>query len=260
MYSWEIIGSHEHVRQTTMDDARAWYTSRYRPDNAVVVLSGDITADQGFALAERYFGHIARSTPRAAPAVFSASNKRSGVLRDEQDVPFDAVFLGYHMDGFMNDRTLAADVLSSILSDGRSSRLYRAFQHDRQIASDVAAHADKRELASLFTLYAISAREDVRAGDLEDVFQQEIGSLLASGVTDAEVEKAKNVLQTRLAYHLQTCSGVADSVAQNALFWNDAQRVNTVLDQVDAISTEEVNEFAREVLGKGTVTVKIVAA
>jgi zinc protease len=260
MYSWEIIGSHEHVRQTTMDDARAWYSSRYRPDNAVVVLSGDITADQGFALAERYFGHITRSTPRAAPAVFSASNKRSGVLRDEQDVPFDAVFLGYHMDGFMNDRTLAADVLSSILSDGRSSRLYRAFQHDRQIASDVAAHADKRELASLFTLYAISAREDVRAGDLEEVFQQEIGSLLASGVTDAEVEKAKNVLQTRLAYHLQTCSGVADSVAQNALFWNDAQRVNTVLDQVDAISTEEVNEFARDVLGKDTVKVEIVAA
>lgn len=260
MYSWEIIGSHEHVRQTTMDDAREWYTSRYRPDNAVVVLSGDITADQGFALAERYFGHITRSTPRAAPAVFSASNKRSGVLRDEQDVPFDAVFLGYHMDGFMNDRTLAADVLSSILSDGRSSRLYRAFQHDRQIASDVAAHADKRELASLFTLYAISAREDVRAGDLKEVFQQEIGSLLASGVTDAEVEKAKNVLQTRLAYHLQTCSGVADSVAQNALFWNDAQRVNTVLNQVDAISTEEVNEFAREVLGKDTVTVEIVAA
>ncbi|MFM8437756.1 MAG: M16 family metallopeptidase, partial [Candidatus Kapaibacterium sp.] len=150
MYSWEIIGSHEHVRATTMDDARAWYASRYRPDNAVAVLSGDISAEQGFALAEKYFAHITRSTPKATAAVFRAADKRTGMVREEQDVPFDAVFLGYHMDGFMNDGTLAADVLASILSDGRSSRLYRAFQHDRQIASDVAAHADRRECASLF--------------------------------------------------------------------------------------------------------------
>ncbi|MFM8473112.1 MAG: M16 family metallopeptidase [Candidatus Kapaibacterium sp.] len=259
MYSWEIIGSHEHVRATTMDDARAWYASRYRPDNAVVVLSGDISAEQGFALAEKYFAHITRSTPKATAAVFRAADKRTGMVREEQDVPFDAVFLGYHMDGFMNDGTLAADVLASILSDGRSSRLYKAFQHDRQIASDVAAHADRRECASLFTLYAISSRDDVHADQLEEVFLDGIRSLLAGGVSDAEVDKAKNVLQTRLAHHLQTSSGVADSVAQSALFWSDAYRVNTVLDKLASISTREVNDFARAVFEAGNVKVEIVA-
>ncbi|MFM7774495.1 MAG: M16 family metallopeptidase, partial [Candidatus Kapaibacterium sp.] len=259
MYSWEIIGSHEHVRATSMDDARAWYASRYRPDNAVAVLSGDITAEQGFALAEKYFAHITRSTPKATAALFRAADKRTGMVREEQDVPFDAVFLGYHMDGFMNDGTLAADVLASILSDGRSSRLYKAFQHDRQIASDVAAHADRRECASLFTLYAISSRDDVHADQLEEVFLDGIRSLLAGGVSDAEVDKAKNVLQTRLAHHLQTSSGVADSVAQNALFWSDAYRVNSVLDKLAAISTREVNDFARSVFEAGNVKVEIVA-
>ncbi|MFM8568729.1 MAG: M16 family metallopeptidase, partial [Candidatus Kapaibacterium sp.] len=239
--------------------ARAWYASRYRPDNAVAVLSGDITAKQGFALAETYFDHIMRSKPKAPAAVFRAADKRTGMVREEQDVPFDAMFLGYHMDGFMNDGTLAADVLSSILSDGRSSRLYKAFQHDRQIASDVAAHADRRECASLFTLYAISSRDDVHADQLEEVFMDGIRSLLAGGVSDAEVDKAKNVLQARLAHHLQTSSGVADSVAQNALFWSDAYRVNTVLDKLASISTREVNDFARAVFEAGNVKVEIVA-
>lgn len=259
MYSWEIIGSHEHVRATTMDDARNWYVSRYRPDNAVVVMSGDIKAQDGFALAEKYFGHIARSTPKAEAAYFSATNKRHGRTRDIQDVPLDAVFLGYHMDGFMNDRTLIADVLTSILSDGRSSRLYKAFQHNEQIASDVSAHADKRERASLFTLYAISSRADIRAEQLEQVFKREINTLLSDGVSADEVEKAKNVLHTRLAYHLQTSSGVADSVAQSAIFWNDPHRINTVPELMSAITAEEVNQFAREVLSAECAVVEIVA-
>ena len=247
MYSWEIIGSHEHVRSTTMDDARTWFSSRYNPDNAVIVLAGDVDPVCGAELVERYFGSISRRTATSTGLRFSAENRNVGHARETQDVPFDACFLAYHCEGFLNDETMIADVLSAILSDGRSSRLYKALQHDAQLASDFGAHADKREFTSLFTLYAISCDPSIDADKLHSVFANEIHHIVDKGVLHVEVAKAKNILKTRLAYQLQTSGGVADMLTQQVLFWNDPERIHLLMKKIEKLTVDEVNDFARKI-------------
>ncbi len=248
MYHWEVIGSHEHVQSTSYGDAAAWYERFYRPHNAVLVLSGDISAQDGFALAQQYFGDIPSSTSTAIErTVFHPEQRRHASISDTQAVPFDAVFLSYHFDGFLNENTLAADLLSNILSDGQSSRLYRAMLHDKQIAADVGCFADKREYSSLLTVYGFSGNEQNNAAVIRENLLLEIDRLCRDGIQQQELSKARNKIQTSIAYELQSSGGVADTVAQQVLFWNDAERVNTLMDRYNAIGCEEIVEFARQV-------------
>ncbi len=263
MYHWEVIGSHEHVRATTFADASAWYQRFYRPHNAVLVLSGDIDAAEAFSLAERYFGDIPTSGTQAtiARTKFDATQRRHASVSDTQNVPFDAVFRSYHTDGFMDDRGLAGDLLSSILSDGQSSRLYRALLHDEQIASDVGCFHDKREYSSLLTLYAFSGSQDVGAELLHRKLQEQIDRLCRDGIREEELFKARNKIQTSLAYEMQSSGGVADIVAQQVLFWSDANRVNQLMRKYEAISAEDVVEYARQIFHHDNmVNVDILAA
>ncbi len=247
MYHWEVIGSHEHVRKTSYADASAWYERFYRPQNAVLVLSGDITVESAKTLAEEYFADIPGGSHAAHRNAFKTSQRRRAHVSDTQDVPFDALFLSYHFDGFLDDRTLAADMLSSILSHGQSSRLYRAMIHDKQIASDVGCFADKREYSSLLTLYAFAGSEEFTTEIMREEFLKQIDSICRDGVQSEELTKARNKLQTGLAYELQSSGGVADVVAQQLLFWNDAERINTLMQRYNTITTDDVVECARSI-------------
>ncbi len=245
MYHWEVIGSREHVQSTTLDDARAWYNRFYRPNNAVLVLSGDITAERAFALVDQYFAPIDAKSTGIQRRQFSAQQRRSGAKDVRRVVPFDAVFRSYHFEGFNNDESLAADLLSSIMSDGQSSRLYRAMQYDNQIATDAGCYPDKREYSSLLTFYAFAASPDISAEQLNEALMAQINRLCSDGISREELHKAQNKLRTALAYELQTSTGIADSVAQQTMFWNDPERINALMDKYLAVTAEQIVDFAR---------------
>lgn len=245
-YSWEVIGTREHVQATSYADAQAWYNRFYRPGNACLVLSGDISAEEGFALAEKYFADIPDSPTPPTRNSFSPAQRTSGYIRDTQQVPHNAVFLSYHADGFINEATLAADIVSSVMNDGHSSRLYSALMYDKQIASGVGCFADKREHSSFLTFYAFANNESISCEQLTEALDIEISSLLRDGISEQELHKARNKLQTSVAYELQTSTGVADAVANQVLFWNDPIRVNTLIERYNTISPTIVHDFIHD--------------
>lgn len=247
-YSWEVHGSKEDVAAATMADVREFFAAYYRPDNACVVIAGDVQPDAAFGLAERYFGGVPNVAERPQRNLFAPEYRRAGYVRSDDNVPLAGVVLSYHYPGMTDERYLMGSALASAAGDGRSARLYDSLVRGRQIASSVSVYPDAREHTSLLTFMAVAATPEIGCDALYDALHDEITRTAGDGIAPRELAKARNGLATSLAYTLQTAAGTADTLTAQTLFWLQPERVNTILDRYAAISGENLNEFAREVL------------
>ncbi|GAB1429402.1 pitrilysin family protein [Ignavibacteria bacterium] len=247
-YSWEVYGSKADVAAATMDDVREFFGTFYRPDNACVVVAGDVCPEEAFRLAERYFGDIPRGNGTPPRNKFLPEYRRNGYVCSEDNVPLAATVLSYHYGGMNDDNYLTGAALASIAGDGRSARIYDALTRRRQLASSVYVYPDLREHTSLLTFMAIAATPEISCEELGEALHQEISGLATDGVSSHEIGKARNSLATSLAYILQTSAGAADAITAQTLFWEQPDRVNTILDRYAALSDAQLNDFVRETL------------
>ncbi|MBL7973285.1 MAG: insulinase family protein [Candidatus Kapabacteria bacterium] len=247
-YNWEVHGSREDVQGVSYQDALAWYQGYYRPDNAVLVLAGDITVQKATELAEQYFAPIQHNNNSILRNTFVTAQRKTGHVTEQQNVPHNAVFLSFHFDGFTNEQTLAADVLAMTLGGGRSSRLFKKLMFEKQMVLDIGCYADKREHHSLLTAYAFAANESITCDMLADALTEELQDIVTNGVTEQELRKCQNKLRTSVAYELQHCTGVAEAAAQSVLFYNDAERINTLLNKYASITIDDVRAFTQQTL------------
>lgn len=246
-YSWEVYGDKQHVANAPYAQVQEFFESFYRPDNACLVLSGNVYPDQALPLVEKYFGDIARgTTPVYRPPFKATFRKGNASRRIEDDIPFETLFLSYHCEGFTGGDLYTAEVLASVLSDGMSSRLYKTMVYEQQQASEVNAYIDDRELSSLFTIYAIANTSDVDANQLNVAVQTIIDDIAEHGITSNELMKAQNKLSTRIAQYYQQVANIADEVVHNALFFNDPYRSFRYIDMVNAVSARDVQLFAQK--------------
>lgn len=248
-YSWETIGKREHIIAASMDDVREFYSLYYRPDNACVVISGDVTADKGFELAEKYFGEIPKGKGTIRRNTFSPTFRKYGTHAVATDtVPLPATYISFHFDGIKSDSALSADIIAGIIGSGRSSRLYKNLVADKRIASSVWAYADTREHSSLLTLHATASRPDISPDELSQAIMEEVNSLRMNGVEEREMEKTRNSLATSHAAALQTSSGIADALTNYVLLWDDPQEINKSLDKYFAVNNNSLAQFSNDVM------------
>ena len=208
---------------------------------------------------ERYFGIIPSKKQTIKRNQFANHMKRTGQIVVQDAVPLPAVFVSYHLDGFMSDTSVQADILASAFGDGKSSRLYSHLVRDQHIASSVFCYADQREHASLLTCSATAAHPGISHQQLLDALDKEIQGLLAEPFSDTELEKAINAAGTGYAYHMQTNAGIADMVCNQTLFWNDPMRAFSIVDRYRAVTKNEMNGLIEGMIrGKESCTVSII--
>lgn len=237
-YSWDVYGYESDVSGVTIEDARSFFESYYRPSNAVLCAAGDITPERAVELAQRYFGDISSPEDTIRRNQFDASTKRRGSSRVVHDnVPMTALFLGVHIPGFIQGELLDVEITSSIIGTGTSSLLYRSLVSERRIASVAGAFIDRRANASILTIYAYAADPTVTGDQLTSAVME---TLRSAEITQHHVDAAVNKLRTSHAGELQKANGVADSVAWTTLFWNDPLRMNTILDDYRKVTLEQV--------------------
>lgn len=247
-YSWEVHGSKEDVAAATMDDVREFFGTFYRPDNACVVIAGDVQPDEALRLAERYFSDIPHGEGIIQRNQFSPEYRRSGYVRSTDNVPLAATVFSYHYSGMHDEDYLAGSVLASIAGDGRSAQIYEALIRRRQIASSVYVYPDVREHTSLLTFMVIAATPEISCEELSEALHQEISRMADEGISSRELGKARNSLTTSFAYTIQTAAGAADAVTAQTLFWNQPERVNSILDRYTALTEDKITDFMRETL------------
>ena len=193
-YSWPTIGYMEDLTAASHEDVVAFFKKYYAPNNASLVIAGDIDLDRTAALVEKWFGHIPRGEPvepLAPPAAFLTSVKRK-TLTDQVQLP--RLYLAWLTPAAFEPADAALDMVASILAGGKNSRLYKRLVYDTQMAQDVSAFQQSGALGSSFLIIA-TARPGKTIPEIHAVIDEELDRLRREPPDAREVRRAVNAIE-----------------------------------------------------------------
>lgn len=248
-YSWETIGNMKDIDNATYDDIKNFFEKYYVPNNAVLTIVGDFDIENTEKLVHKYFDNIPRGKDINRPpfdAVPLAKEVKDTIY---DNVQFPGIFIAYRVPKEGSKEYFIFDLLSDILADGESSRLYQGLVYKKQIASDIGSYIEGKEFAGVFDIYAI-LMPNRTIKEAQDELDRIIEEIVSGNVTDTEIQKVKNKVEARNVYRRQTILSKADQLAHYKTFYNDANRINTILSNYEAITKEDITEAAKNFLKK----------
>jgi zinc protease len=252
-YHWPTIGWMSDIEAITREDLLAHYKTYYIPNNATLIIVGDVDAMQTMETVRRYFGSIPKGP--AVPPVRPPEPPQLGEHRAEIPRPtaLAALAIAYHIPAFDHADALPLEVLSQILSQGQSSRLYRELVYQRQIATSINTNADLRMDPGLFTIVSM-----VQAGktpaEIEVAVYEQLDQVTEESIADRELQKAIN----------QTLSGFVfrqDSIQQQGFtigslhMLQSYKLINEYIERLRRVTKQDVARVARTYLTKTNRTV-----
>jgi zinc protease len=248
-YRRGVIGSPEELNAASLDDVMAFHDTYYRPDNAILVVAGDLDPDQANAWIDRYFGSIAtpsKPIPRVQAVEPPQTAERTYEHRGA-NVPLAAVEEAYHIPASSHPDTAALDVLETLLGAGRSSRLYTSLVYDKQLATSTYAAADLREHPGLFGVRLTTARGVALAG-ARAALTAEVDRVRAEPPTEAELARVRTQIASAFVRSRQTSTGIALAIVRAVTERGDIASVNHDLERYLAVSGEDVMRVAQTYL------------
>jgi zinc protease len=213
-YHHPVIGSHEDLEAATVDDVKQFFEKWYDPANASIVVAGDVDAAKTKATAEKWFGTIksrAKPTDPGAPGFSDQKTTLTSVVREtiEDDVELPKIVMAWQSPKHFGPGDAELDLVATALATGKASRLYKALVYDQKIAQSVDASQESGTLGSRFTVNVI-AKPGVDLTKLEAAIDKELASIRTAPISDDELTRAKNLVETGFVMRLQ---GVKDRAA-----------------------------------------------
>ncbi len=251
-YYADVIGSHADVEAARLTDVREFFTQYYAPNNATIAVAGDYDPATIKVLLERYFGAIPRS-PQVAPSTIETpaiAAERRTVITDTVQLP--KVDVAWLSPAAYGPGDAEANLAGNILGTGKSSRMYRELVYKQQIAQSVTCYQYSLALKSIFECELI-AKPNVTPEKLEGEAEKIIDEFTKSGPTAAEVEWARNKIETQLVSGLERLGGfggVADVLNQYNQYTGDPGYLPKELAHYDAATPASVQKFAQATLSK----------
>jgi zinc protease len=238
-YHWPTIGSMEDLGAASLDDVRDFFATWYRPDNATLTLVGDFVPTEARALVEQYFGDIppGRTFPKFDLQRRPLGGERREVFHSPVQLP--RLYRLYHLPGMGAPEWIHADLLSTILSGDKASRLEKALVLDKQIATDVAAYVLPTEATGMLMLQA-TAKEGVDIDELEATIDAEIDRIASGGVTADELTRAKTRSEVEFAHQIENYDTRADVIGMMATFFDDPTMAQRWLEPYQAATAGDL--------------------
>jgi zinc protease len=258
-YSWSVIGSMEDLDAAKLDDVKEWFQNYYGAANAVVVVAGDIDARTAKEKVERYFGDIPAGPPvgRQEAWVAKRTGSQRGTMQDR--VPQSRIYKVWNIPGWGTADGDYLNLVSDLLSTGKTSRLYKRLVYDDQIATDVSASLDLREIGGLFVIQA-SARPGTDLSRVEKAVDEELARFLATGPTAAEMRRVKTQHQAGFIRGVERIGGFggkSDVLAQGEIFAGRPDFYKTRLDRVQRATPAQLLGSAKRWLGDGVYNLEV---
>jgi zinc protease len=247
-YRWTPIGNMDQLKQSRVEELQDFFNTYYLPNNALLVIAGDIDVDAAKALVHKYFGWIPPGPPivRLAEPEPAQTQPRRAV--DPEVVPLPAVVVGWHLPPYRSDDLYALNVLDSILGDGDSSRLKRLLVHsEKPLCADAYCLSVDLEDGGLFGVGGIVLLGK-NPDEVEKILDDAIADIRDHGVTEEELTKAKTQIRTAEIKSRLTATDIATILGEETLFGGDANRVNTEPAKIDAITAADIQAVARKYL------------
>jgi zinc protease len=256
-YHWPTIGWAEDIKNYTLDDVRSFFETYYAPNNASLVIAGDIDYDKAAKAAEKYFSEIKPypEIPKVNVPSFELTENKYIVHEDNVRLP--RIYLMWKTAPLYKEDDAKLDALSDALSSSKNSRLYKTLIFDKQIALDSFAFQYSGHYEGIFIIVA-TARPGVSLDELKKLIFAEIEKIFSEGITNAELEKAKNTIISDNIYALQNISGVANQLNNYNCTLGEPNSFIYDINRYEKLTPEDVRKATVKYLSEPYVELRIV--
>ena len=255
-YMWPVIGWESDIKNWTKQDLENYFHTYYAPNNCIVVISGDVKFDEVKKLAEKYWGPIP-SAP-APRKVHTVEPEQTGERRVfvQREVPTPYLMITYHVPQSGTEDYYTLDLLSSILSEGRSSILYNSLVEENQTALEVGSYYGDAFDPTLFYFYGV-CNDGISASELETAILDQLQKIINEGISENELQKVKN--QKLMAFYktLETINGMSNTIGTYELFFGDYKKLFSAPEDYKKVTVEDIQRIAAKYFTKQNRTVGV---
>ncbi len=247
-YHHSVIGSMDDLNAASIDDVKEFFRIYYAPNNAVLVLTGDLEPTDALAKVKKYFGSIPKQTaPPSVNAIEPDHDKERRKTMTDSLARLPQIIAVYNAPAGNTSDFYALQVLGQVLSSGRSSRLYEHLVHDKQLAIQAGAFMQTRRGSGLFRVVGLP-RPGVKVEDLEKALYDEIEAIKKDGVTEQELAKVRTQFLRGQIQARSSSLFLANQIATYTVFYNDPNLINTAYDKFAAVTADQVKQAAQKYL------------
>jgi len=246
-YQWATIGKEiSHIENATMDDVKDFFHKHYVPNNAVLVVAGNVTKEEVRKLSEKWFGPIPTGSNAKRSLVSEPQQLQKRTAEVKANVPADALYMSWHMPGRFHDDYYAIDLLSDILSRGKSSRFHNILVKEKEIFTSVSSFVIGTIDPGMFVVSG-RIREGITLLEAEAEVNLILKEVINEGVSKEELLKVKNQAISTLAFGEVEVMNRAMNLAFAKLS-GDANLVNTEAMKIEAVTLSDIQRVAATVL------------
>ncbi|PYS41028.1 MAG: hypothetical protein DMG14_08745 [Acidobacteria bacterium] len=257
-YKHITIGSMKDLDAAGIEDVREFYHTYYVPNNATVVVAGDFRTNQALEWMKKYFGNIPQGSKSIVrPSVTEPPQNKERRVLHTKAVPLPAYVAGYHIPADGDPDSYPLVIASSILSDGRSSRIYRSLVYEKRLALEAEASGNFTEHPNLFFATIILNR-GASMEAAERALNAELSRLATEPVSDTELDKAKNKMRAEYAFGRQSVQEKAQALGHASVIHGNTATVNSEYDLFMKVGKDNIMRVARMYFGPENRTVLIV--
>ena len=244
-YQWPTIGKEiSHIENATMEDVKTFYKKYYNPDNAILSIAGDVDTSQIKKLAEKWFGTIdKKSNLQSRNLPEEPEQTKPRVQTVERNVPQDAIYLAWHTSPRSNNTFYQYDLISDILSNGDSSRMYQSLIKEKQLFSDVNAFITGDLDKGLFIVSG-KLMNGVTMKDAEKAIEGELQKIQNTLVKNEELEKVRNKVESNLVFSRLAALHKAMNLGYYEML-GDANLFNQEIDKYRQVTREDIQKTTR---------------
>jgi zinc protease len=255
-YHWHVVGFMSDIQNITLDDLKQHYKTYYLPSNATAVVAGDVKPKEAMKLVEKYFGDIPfQPAPRQVSTVEPEQRgERISYVHKIGQMPAFAV--GYHIPEFGHPDIYPLTVAARILFTGQSSRLYQRMVYQDQSALAVSGDCFSLEDPGLFFVFAVM-QQGKSAQEGEQTLFSELERLKTEPVSQQELAKAKNQLESEFVFGLQSVSDKGEEIGYYQTILGDYSRLFEEADRYQAVTAQDVMRVAQQYFGENNRTVAV---
>jgi len=253
-YQWPVVGWMSDIERWTMDDLKHHFEMGYSPNNATMVVVGDVTSDEIFQLCEKYIEPIPTHAP--PPPVTTVEPEQLGerrlVVHKPAELPL--LMIGYHIPKTNDPDFYALNILRTVLFQGESSRMYQRLVDKDQIALGVLSEVQPGFDPTLAIITA-QPKQGVDPATCEKEIYEELNKATASLISDQELEKAKNIRLVEFYHQMRTINGRANTIGTYEIYFGDYTRLFDAAKNYSAVTKEDVQRVAAKYFGPNNRTV-----
>jgi len=255
-YHWPVIGFEDDMKNWTQQDLERYFKTYYAPNNCVVVISGALKFEEVKRLAEKYMQPI--SAQPAPPKVHIIEPKQTGERRItvQKEVSNPYMMIAYHTPEAKNEDYYALNILSSILSNGKSSRLYASLVDNQQLATMVFTDYGDSFDPGLFNIYAV-ANTNITSELIENAIYIEIDKIKEEGITEKELQKVKNQKLMEFYNQIEKIDGKSNNIGTYEVFFGDYKKMFDAPMNYNKVTIKDIQNVAKKYFSKSNRTVGV---